>query len=167
MVSGLRITGFNAEIAIGLAAAVATLSCWLWLYKDLLDSRWVRRGNVRTRMTPSWNPVTWWLGAVAGVAVALSFFLTQILPWAQLHWSQDWVPLLFLVFCILTMIGAVLIALVLGSILSLAFYPIQVMVLAFIHASGWQDRLLVLLADIFIVVGAALALFTLSQVQLL
>jgi hypothetical protein len=166
MLPQVRLTGFDVMLAMGVVAA-ATLSCWLWLYQELLDSRRMWRGDVRTNLIPLWNPLAWWIGAVGGLLAAIYFFSTYILPWARLRWSQDAVPLLFLAACILVAAGAVAIAYLLRASLSYLLYPIQIMILALIHAPGWRERLLVLLANIFILTGAALALLALSQSRLL
>ena len=167
MLPNMRLSGFDPMAGIGIVAAVATLSCWLWLYKNLLDYRWLRGGQVRSHLSPSWNPVAWWVGALIGLLLSLWTFLIRVLSWFQLRWGQDWIPLLFVVVAILSITVSIGVSYAVASLLSLALYPFQVMALALIHATTWSDRLLVLLADIFIVISGALSLIALSQARFL
>jgi len=163
----LRVSGYNVMLAIAVFAALATLSCWLWVYQALHDRRRLGKGDIRANLSATWNPVAWLIGGGAGLLVAAHVFLTLIWPWSRLHWHEEWTLALFLAACIALGMMAVAVAVLTGALVSFILYPFQVMALAVIHAPDWRDRLLMVLADILILVSGALALLAASQVRLL
>ena len=163
----LRLAGFDIMLAIAVGAALATLSCWLWVYQALNDRRRLGKGDVRRDLSVTWNPVAWIVGGTGGLLVSLNIFLTSVWPWSRVHWAEEWTLVLFLAACVSLIIVAIVIAILAGSLISFLLYPLQIMALAIIHAGDWRDRLLMVLADLLILVSGALALLAASHVRLL
>lgn len=163
----LRLSGYNVMLAIAVFSALATLSCWLWVYQALHDRRRLSKGEIRANLSAAWNPVAWLVGGGAGLLVAAQVFMTLIWPWSRLHWHEEWTLALFLAACVALGAMAVAVAVLTGAFVSFVLYPFQVMALAVIHAPDWRDRLLMILADLLILVSGALTLLAASQVRLL